>query len=55
MVDRAGQHIDDYCLIRRLGTGSFGEVYLGEHLHNRTPAAIKMLSLNQENLGCEVV
>lgn len=50
MADRVGQHIDDYRLIRLLGTGSFGEVYLGEHLYNQTPAAVKMLSLSQENL-----
>jgi serine/threonine protein kinase len=49
MADRVGQHIDDYRLIRLLGTGSFGEVYLGEHLDDRTLVAVKMLSLNQEN------
>src|SRR5690348_12455202 len=31
MADRVGQHIDDYRLIRLRGTGSFGQVYLGEH------------------------
>ena len=50
MADRVGQHIDDYRLMRLLGTGSFGEVYLGEHLESRTPAAVKMLNLSQENL-----
>jgi serine/threonine protein kinase len=45
MADRVGQHIDDYRLFRLLGTGSFGEVYLGEHLEDQTPAAVKMLSL----------
>ena len=50
MADRVGQHIDDYRLIRLLGTGSFGEVYMGEHLYNQTLAAVKMLSLSQENL-----
>jgi serine/threonine protein kinase len=50
MADRVGQHIDDYRLIRLLGTGSFGEVYLGEHLENQNPVAVKTLNLNQENL-----
>jgi serine/threonine protein kinase len=46
MADRVGQHIDDYRLIRLLGKGSFGEVYLGEHLEMRTLAAVKMLTLH---------
>jgi serine/threonine protein kinase len=51
MPDRIGHHIDDYRLTQLLGTGSFGEVYLGEeHLENRTLAAVKMLNLSQENL-----
>src|SRR5260370_11318347 len=50
MADRAGQHIDDYRLIRLLGTGSFGEVYRGEHVHDRSLVAVKMVSLSQENL-----
>jgi serine/threonine protein kinase len=50
MADRVGQHIDDYRFIRLLGTGSFGEVYLGEHLKSQNLAAVKMLNLSQENL-----
>src|SRR5690348_2012059 len=49
MANQVGQHIDDYRLIRLLGTGSFSEVYLGEHLVDRTLVAVKMLSVNQEN------
>ncbi len=50
MADQVGQYIDDYRLIRPLGTGSFGEVYVGEHLVDQTLVAVKMLSLDQENL-----
>ena len=50
MEDRLGQHIDDYHLIRLLGTGSYGEVYLGEHVHDWTLVAIKMLTGSQKNL-----
>jgi serine/threonine protein kinase len=50
MADRLGQHIDDYRLIRLLGTGSYGEVYLGEHVHDQTLVAIKMLTRSQQNL-----
>jgi serine/threonine protein kinase len=49
MINQVGQHIDDYRLIRLIGTGSFSEVYLGEHIVDRTLVAVKMLSVNQEN------
>ncbi len=44
MADRAGQLLGNYRLIRLLGRGGFAEVYLGEHLHLNTQAAIKLLS-----------
>jgi WD40 repeat protein/tRNA A-37 threonylcarbamoyl transferase component Bud32 len=44
MADRAGQLLGNYRLIRLLGKGGFAEVYLGEHLHLDTQAAIKLLS-----------
>ncbi len=49
MTNQVGQHIDDYRLIRLIGTGSFSEVYLGEHIVDRTLVAVKMLNVNQEN------
>jgi WD40 repeat protein len=38
-----GQQMGNYRLIRLLGRGGFAEVYLGEHLHLDTQAAIKVL------------
>jgi serine/threonine protein kinase len=43
MVDRMGQRLGNYQLIRVLGEGGFAEVYLGEHIHLGTQAAIKVL------------
>src|SRR5579859_721095 len=43
MVDRVGQQLGNYRLIRLLGEGGFAEVYLGEHIHLNTQAAIKVL------------
>ncbi|TMC15570.1 MAG: hypothetical protein E6J34_21795 [Chloroflexi bacterium] len=38
-----GQRLGDYQLTRRLGSGSFAEVYEAEHVHLGTKAAIKIL------------
>ncbi|MBV9232388.1 MAG: protein kinase, partial [Chloroflexi bacterium] len=43
MADRAGQQLGNYRLIRLLGHGGFASVYLGEHVHLGTLAAIKVL------------
>jgi serine/threonine protein kinase len=43
MADCLGQQFGNYRLTRLLGQGGFAEVYLGEHLHLKTPAAIKVL------------
>ena len=43
MADRVGQQLGNYHLVRMLGQGGFAEVYLGEHIHLGTQAAIKVL------------
>lgn len=43
MADRTGQLLGNYRLIRLLGQGGFADVYLGEHVHLNTLAAIKLL------------
>src|SRR5712692_8658827 len=52
MADRVGQQFGQYRLSRFLGRGSFGEVYLGEHVHKQTLAAVKALQgrLTSEDL-----
>lgn len=41
---RVGQQFGNYKLLRYLGEGGFAEVYLGEHIHLGSYAAIKILS-----------
>ncbi|HZR43415.1 MAG TPA: serine/threonine-protein kinase [Ktedonobacteraceae bacterium] len=43
MVDRVGQQFGNYTLMRLLGKGGFAEVYLGQHIYLKSPAAIKVL------------
>ena len=43
MSDREGQQLGNYRMLHLIGRGSFSEVYLGEHLHLNTQAAIKVL------------
>ncbi len=40
-VDYVGQRLGNYRLIRQLGQGGFAEVYLGEHIHLKTQAAVE--------------
>src|SRR3989442_3431963 len=51
MADRVGQGLGNYKLIRLIGRGGFGEVYLGEHIYLKTEAAIKLMDtlLTTEN------
>lgn len=43
MIDRVGQQLGKYRLLSVLGRGSFAEVYLGQHIHLQSLAAIKIL------------
>src|SRR5437868_4891525 len=43
MGDRIGQQLGNYRVTHKLGEGGFAEVYLGEHIHLGTQAAIKVL------------
>ncbi len=43
MINHLEKQFGNYRLIRLLGQGGFAEVYLGEHLHLGTQAAIKVL------------
>ena len=45
MGDLVGQQLGNYRLRRLLGQGSFADVYLGEHIHLGTQAAIKVLQV----------
>lgn len=49
MDDHTGEQFEDYCLTQILGKGNFGDVYLGEHIKNKKPAAIKVLHARLTN------
>jgi WD40 repeat protein/serine/threonine protein kinase len=42
---RPGQQVGEYRLLCKLGGGGFGTVYLAEHVHEDTLAAVKMLNI----------
>ena len=46
MTDRTGQKLGNYRLIRLLGQGGFADVYLGEHIHLKSHAALKILHIS---------
>jgi len=43
--EHLGQQVGEYRLFQQLGRGSFGAVYLAEHLHDHSQAAVKLLRL----------
>jgi WD40 repeat protein/tRNA A-37 threonylcarbamoyl transferase component Bud32 len=43
MANHLSQKFGNYQLVRHLGRGAFSDVYLGMHVHLKTPAAIKLL------------
>lgn len=43
---RIGQKVGEYRIIRYLGQGNFGIVYLAEHIHDRALVAVKVLQLS---------
>src|SRR5579859_866982 len=53
MADRVGQQLGNYQLMRLLGSGGFADVYLGEHIHLGTQAAIKVLTTRLTNEDVE--
>src|SRR5437868_12224617 len=46
MIDRIGQRLGHYRLIRKLGSGGFADVYQAEHIYLNMPAAVKLLNTN---------
>src|SRR5437868_3487388 len=53
MTDRTGQQLGNYRLLRLLGRGGFATVYLGEHIHLNTLAAIKVLDTRLSSDGID--
>src|SRR5947207_14980118 len=53
MVDRQGQQLGNYRLLRLLGRGGFAEVYLGQHIYLNSQAALKLpqIVLNDEDIA----
>jgi serine/threonine protein kinase len=49
MSDHVGEQFGEYRLTLKKGGGTFGDVYLGEHSRDNTPAAIKVLQVRLNN------
>ncbi len=52
-ANRAGQHMGNYRLVQLLGRGGFADVYLADHIHLNTRAAVKLLNTQLANDGIE--
>src|SRR5947209_12563590 len=52
-MDRIGQQLGNYRITRVLGQGGFADVYLGEHIYLKRPAALKLLrtSLRESDIA----
>ncbi len=46
MIDRVGQQLGNYRLLRLLGHGGFADVYLGEHIYLKSQAALKVMRMS---------
>jgi len=46
MPDHVGQQLDQYHLEQRIGIGTFGEVYLAEHIQTHSRVAVKTLHIH---------
>ena len=53
MASLVGYQLGSYRLLSLLGTGGFAQVYLGEHLHLKNKAAIKVLHTSLAKEGQE--
>jgi serine/threonine protein kinase len=53
MVNLVDQRLGNYRLVSLIGQGGFADVYLGEHLHLGTRAAIKVLQMRVGSTGIE--
>src|SRR5690348_7471446 len=53
MADLIGKQLGNYQLVRLLGQGGFADVYLGKHIHLKTQAAIKVLSMRLHSNSLE--
>src|SRR5689334_1139377 len=46
MIDRTGERVGNYRLMKLLGSGGFAHVYLGQHVYLDSSAAIKLMYMN---------